>query len=124
MLRYDVVKVAASAVTTRVTVRQKGVAIGTPATREDDPQVDLLARQATGHQATRSATKVALDVAGRQWEAILYEDRWTDEQVPYVRRTWVSDVVPFHGTIQMELSGGDQLEAKLTLVAWGQGEKK
>ena len=44
-------------------------------------------------------------------------DRWTDEGVSYIRRTWVSSSVPVFGTIRMELTGGEKMEAKLELVS-------
>ena len=50
---------------------------------------------------------------------MLYEDRWTDEQIHYVRRTWVSRDAPVFGVIRMELHGDGVLEARLKLIAMG-----
>ena len=57
--------------------------------------------------------------AGRSWGAVLYEDRWTDEGVSYVRRTWVHPEVPVSGTLRLELYGDNVLEARLELAAFG-----
>jgi len=94
-------------------------ATGRPAKREDDPQEDPLARQAQRRQAVRSAKTDWCEAAGRQWQATLYEDRWTDEEIQYVRRTWVSPRVPYHGILRMELYGDGQLEARLMLIDYG-----
>ena len=54
-------------------------------------------------------------------DAICYEDRWVDEDIAYVRRTWVNPQVPVFGTIRMELYGDGVLEARLELVDAGKG---
>jgi hypothetical protein len=118
-LKYEVLKVSTLAVTARVTVRQAGRTWGEPAIREDDPTLDPLAREAQKRQAVRQAEAVTIQAAGRSWEATLYQDRWTDEDVRYVRRTWVSSEVPYLGTLRMELHGDDQLEARLVLRDYG-----
>jgi hypothetical protein len=100
-------------------LRESGRTVGEPATREDDPKADPLARQAERREAIRSARTEEVEAAGRQWQATLYEDRWTDEEIQYVRRTWVSPRAPYHGILRMELYGDGQLEAKLTLTDYG-----
>jgi len=118
-LKYEILEVTGISVSTRITVRQAGRTMGEPAKREDDPQEDPLARQAQRRQAVRSAKTDWCEAAGRQWQATLYEDRWTDEEIQYVRRTWVSPRVPYHGILRMELYGDGQLEARLMLIDYG-----
>lgn len=116
-LRYEVIEATKERVLIRtVLMDQKGKRVGMPATREETPDADLLARQARRHAATRRMSAVDLTLAGRSWLARLYEDRWTDEGVAYVRRTWVSPDAPVFGLLRMELRGDDRLEASLELV--------
>lgn len=119
-LRYEVTRVTAGFVTTRVTIRQNGRPIGQSASREDLRDFDPLARQARAHNVQRSITRAKLTLAGRSWDALLYEDRWTDEDIRYVRRTWVSKDAPVFGLLRMELQGDNQLEARLELISFGQ----
>jgi len=118
-LRYEIVKTGASTVTTRVIVHHHGKPLGQPALRQDPRQLDPLARAATAVGAARRQTRTTIEAAGRRWPVILNEDRWIDEQVRYLRRTWVSDQVPLFGTVRMELYGDDTLEAQFELVALG-----
>jgi len=118
-IRYDVDEVTATTVKTRITVRDHGTPLGLPAIREDPRDLDPVARQARSVEADRRRTSATIEAAGRQWRATLYEDRWTDEEIPYLRRTWVSPEVPVFGTIRMELYGNGTLEARLELVAAG-----
>jgi hypothetical protein len=117
-IRYDVLKITPTGVLTRVTTHQEGRTWGKPATREDDLQFDPLQVQAERGKATRTCQPAVVEIADAKWECILYEDRWTDEDIPYVRRTWVSAAAPFLGTVRMELHGADRLEARLTMMAW------
>ena len=118
-LRYEVQKVTSSQVTTQVTVHQAGRDWGTPAFREDPIQIDFLEQTAMRNKAERTRTSATIEAASRHWECWLYEDRWSDEEVSYIRRSWVSSQVPYSGLIRMELHGDDQLEARLELVAYG-----
>lgn len=118
-LRYEVTKVAPSGVATRVTVTENGRTWGDPAIREDEPRWDPIAAEARRHNALRTMARESLRVGGRTWDAILYEDRWLDEQVQYVRRTWVHPQVPCFGSVRMELRGDGELEALLELVDHG-----
>ncbi len=118
-LRYEITDVAIDTVKTRVVVIDRGVPIGEPATREDQRDFDPPARQAEIARATRQMTPVQIDAAERRWNALLYEDRWTDEEIAYVRKTWVSADAPVFGTIRMELYGDESLEARLELRRFG-----
>ncbi len=118
-LRYTVMGRSITAVSTRVTMRKNGRAWGEPAIREDALDVDCLAKQAKSHETVRTAAPATIDAAGQRWKTILYEDRWTDEEIPYLRRTWVSTEVPFEGVVRMELYGANELEARLSLRATG-----
>lgn len=119
-LRYEVTRVTSYEVLTRVTFRESGRTWGEPAIREDDPQVDLLAGEAERRQAHRRVAEETLDgAAGRSWQATLHEAHWSDDDLPYVRRTWVHPQVPYMGTLRMELHGDGRLEARLTLVDYG-----
>ena len=118
-IRYDVVEVKPTAVSTRITIRGGGSMWGEPATRDDEPGVDPLAREADRKSTARSCRREPIEAAGRRWSAILYEDRWTDEEIAYVRRTWVSPEVPYLGMIRMELTGDGQVEARLVLREFG-----
>ncbi len=119
---YRVVRVGAGTVHTRVTVFDHGKLLGQPATRQDAQEIDPVAREALKHEADRTGRRAKIDAADRTWDAICYEDQWTDEAVEYVRRTWVSAEVPVFGTIRMELWGNGELEAKLELIALGNGD--
>ncbi|MBI4582234.1 MAG: hypothetical protein HY718_21240 [Planctomycetes bacterium] len=118
-LRYEVLRISGLGVATQVTTRRGGRLLGQPAKRLDDPTVDLLAAEANRHGASRTAEPAVVEAAGRRGSGLLFEDRWTDEEVPYVRRTWVSREVPFLGVVRMELYGGGELEARLALVGQG-----
>ena len=118
-LRYEIVRVGAATVTTRVTVLQNGKPLGLPANREDMRNWDPLASVARGDKAVRSVSKDTIEVAGRQWDAMVYEDRWTEEKVSYTRRTWIHPESPVFGTLRMELFGDSVLEAKLELTGYG-----
>jgi hypothetical protein len=122
VLRYDVVERTASVVTTQVTVRQGGKPLGLPASRRDPADLDPPARQAEAVGADRTSTRAEIDVAGRTWAATLYEHRWTDEDVQYLRQTWVSPDVPVFGTVRMALYGDGELEARLELTGFGKSE--
>lgn len=115
-LRYEVEQVSVALVVTRVVVSDAGKPLGQPATREDLRESDLLARQAELSKATRTAERTRITVGGREREAVLYEDRWVDEEVAYVRRTWVDAGVPVFGIVLMELHGDGQLEARMELL--------
>ena len=116
ILEYRVTEVTTSDVTTRVVVLDQGKPLGQPATRVDGRDTDLLAAEAGRVKAQRRASSETIQATGRTWEATCYQDRWIDEGVSYVRRTWVSPAVPVFGIIRMELHGADRLEARLELV--------
>jgi len=119
-LRYDVARVGAGTVTLDVTIYdQSKKPLGLAATREEPRNLDLLDEQARAVKAVRSASRTTIEAAGRAWETVVYEDRWTDEGIHYKRRTWVSPEAPVFGTIRMELYGDDALEARLELTALG-----
>ena len=42
-----------------------------------------------------------------------------DEEIRYVRRTWVNTQVPYSGIIRMDLHGDGKIEARLVLVDSG-----
>jgi hypothetical protein len=75
-------------------------------------------------RAERQVSPARIGAAGRNWSALLYEDRWTDEEVQYVRRTWVSTEAPLFGILRMQLRGDGELEARLELKAFGKPEGK
>ena len=56
---------------------------------------------------------------GKIWDAWLYEDRWIDEGIHYVRRSWVSETAPVFGLLRMELHGDEALEAQMELTDFG-----
>ncbi len=122
-LRYEVVRVGAATVTTRVVVLENGKPLGLPSLREDMRNWDPLAASARSTKATRSATRAPIEAAGRSWDAWVYEDRWTEEGVSYVRRTWVHPDAPVLGTLRMELTGGSAVESSLELIAFGRPDQ-
>jgi len=117
-LRYEVREVSLSRVKTEVTVTQDGRPLGMPAVREDLRAADPLAWE-TPADGRRQTSRVTIHTAGRDWDAILYEDQWTDEGIRYVRRTWIGKDAPIFGIIRMELIGDKTLEAKMELVETG-----
>lgn len=123
-LLYEVLEVRAATVTLRVTVFDHGKPLGSPAQREDFKTTDPVAVAVAAVKARRAAEAVAVELAGRTWDATLYEDRWMDEGVSYVRRTWVSPEAPVFGILRMELYGDDQLEASLELMTGGRQERE
>lgn len=118
-LRYEVVRVGAAAVVTQVLVLQEGKPLGLPTEREDMRNWDPLESAARGVKATRSLSRGQLETAGYSWDCLIYEDRWTEEGVAYVRRTWVHPEAPVLGMLRMELLGDNTLEARLELKAFG-----
>lgn len=118
-LRYEIVRVGAAAVVTQVLVLQDGKPLGLPTEREDMRNWDPLESAARGVKATRSLSRGQLETAGYSWDCLIYEDRWTEEGVAYVRRTWVHPEAPVLGMLRMELLGDNVLEARLELKAFG-----
>lgn len=118
-IKYEVLKVAPSGIQTQITITQDGRTWGEPATREEDAHDDPVARQAERHNAVRTMKSDSIKAAGRDFKATLYEDRWTDEEVQYIRLTWVSNEVPCHGVIRMELTGDGTVEARMELAGYG-----
>ncbi len=120
-LRYDIIRAGTETVSTQVTIEAEGSLLGLAAVREDRRDADPLAGPGAKRSCVRFATPARIEAAGRTWEAILYEDRWTDEEVGYVRRTWVSQEAPVFGLLRMELDGDGEREAELVLAACGTG---
>ncbi len=122
-IRYEVLAAAPSAIRVRLTVTQDHKALGLPATREEDPGDDpfvLRGPQAGGQRTTR---RQALQAAGRTWEATCHEDRWTEEGVAYVERTWISNQAPVYGLLKMIKTGDGTVEASMELRAFGSAER-
>lgn len=116
ILEYEIVKVAVTRITTRVVVYAEGKPLGLPATRDDAPDHDPVARHARRAGARTSVRRETIECAGRTWDTLLYEDRWRDEDIDYVRRTWVCEDVPVFGIVRMDLLGNHELETQLTLI--------
>ena len=123
-LRYLITRTGGSGATVQVTVRERGQPLGQPALREEPPDFDPLIHQAGAKLAERRMTPAKIQAAGRVWDALLYEDRWIDEEIRYVRRTWVSREAPVYGMLRMELRGDEELEARLELKAFGRSGGK
>lgn len=122
-VHYEIVELGATGVMTRVEVFDHGKPVGLPAVRKDAPDLDPLARQAGRVRAERVRTRADIEAAGRKWDAFCYEDRWVEEGIRYLRRTWVSPEVPVFGTILMELHGDGVPEARLELTKAGVGSR-
>lgn len=118
-LRYEVVRAGAAYVDTRVEITDRGKPLGLPATRSDRRDFDPLADQAHHEGVQRTTRRATVRAAGRSWEATLYEDRWIDEDLEHVRRSWVCADAPVFGLIRMELTAGGELEAQLELTSFG-----
>jgi hypothetical protein len=120
-LHYRVKEAGMTRVKTEVRVTLDGRLLGMPAEREDLRTSDPLAWKPPA-DGRRQISRTTNRSAGRDWDAILYEDRWTDEGVSYVRRTWVSAAAPVFGIIRMELTGDGTIQARLELTEAGQAE--
>ncbi len=120
-LQYRITEVGMTRVKTEVRATLDGRLLGMPAEREDLRTADPLAWE-TPAEGRRQTSRTTIRAAGRDWDAVLYEDQWTDEEVKYVRRTWVSPTAPVFGIIRMELIGDDAVEARLELTEAGQAE--
>lgn len=118
-LRYRVLKATPSGVTIRVSVHQDGKPLGLSTTREEPTKHDPVQRPTGFRDVERRISRTSLRTAGRLWDARLYEDRWTDEEIRYSRRTWVSPEAPVFGILRMELRGDSRLEAQLELESFG-----
>jgi len=118
-LRYEVIEVTSEAIVTRVEVFQDGRPLGLPATRRDVCASDIIPPPTNKAPVDRRVTASRCRAARRDWSALCYEDRWMDEEIAYVRRTWVSDDAPVFGLVRMELHGDDALEARFELADWG-----
>lgn len=121
ILRYEIREVGLSRVKTEIAVTFKGRMLGMPAVREDLRETDPMTWKPPAG-ASRQTRRTTIDAAGREWNAILYEDQWIDEDIAYVRRTWVSSAAPVMGIVRMELTGDGQLEARLELIEAGEGK--
>lgn len=120
-VRYEILEVGSSRVKTLVSVSMDGRPLGMPANREDLRDTDPLKWERPAG-ARRQLSRTTITAAGRDWNAILYDDRWTDEGVAYIRKTWVSIDAPVFGIIRMELVGDNSVEARLELVEGGRKE--
>lgn len=118
-LRWEVVGVDGEEVRVEVRAFADGKPVGLPATRTEPIDFDPVGARGDPAAMTRRQGEQTIRVAGRAWEARLYEDRWVDEETRYVRRTWVSDAVPVFGMVRMTLTGDGEAEAELELRAWG-----
>lgn len=118
-IRYEITRAGTATVETQVIVHDHGKPLGLPAIREDPRDLDPVAPPAQAARADRRQTDAIIEAAGRKWNATLYEDHWIDEEIRYVRRTWVHPQVPVFGMIRMELYGDRVLEARLQLLAAG-----
>ena len=118
-LSYKITAVDSVTVRTQVMVRSQGRLMGQPTEREDPLDHDPVAEQADRVDANRTTSAETISAAGQRWPCTLYEDRWTDEAVNYVRRTWVSAAAPVFGIVRMQLLGDDKPEATLELIAAG-----
>lgn len=125
-IHYRIVGLDSLGATIETKVFQGGKPLGLPAQRMERRDADPLHREAGRVKATRRMSTATIDVAGRSWQALLYDDRWVDEEIAYTRRTWVSPEAPVLGILRMELEGDGQLEARLELIDWGvdTGSKK
>lgn len=115
VLSYEIRKVGLSRVETEVSATLDGRPLGMPAVREDLRTADPLAWE-TPAGGQRRTTRTRIRAAGRDWDAVLYEDQWTDEGIAYVRKTWVSAQAPVFGIVLMELTGDKMLEVRLELI--------
>jgi hypothetical protein len=118
-IHYRILEVGSKTVSTEVSVYERGKLLGLPAVREDARDANPLAGRNRAAGASRAARAAQVEAAGQSWDTIVYEDRWTDEEIHYVRRTWASEQVPVFGIIRMELRGDNRLEARLELAAFG-----
>jgi len=120
-LQYRITDVGMTRVKTEVRATLDERLLGMPAEREDLRTADPLAWE-TPADGRRQTSRTTIRAAGRDWDAVLYEDQWTDEGVKYVRRTWASPAAPIFGIIRMELTGDNAVEARLELTEAGQTE--
>ncbi|NLX14876.1 MAG: hypothetical protein GXY44_14670 [Phycisphaerales bacterium] len=118
-VHYRIVDVDTVGALVEIEVYQAGKPLGLPARRMEKRDIDPMQREAARAQADRNVTSTVINAASRSWNALLYEDRWVDEDILYVRRTWVSLEAPILGILRMELEGDGQLEARLELIDWG-----
>lgn len=118
-LRYEVVEVGAARVRTRVHLTKGGQPLGEPAIREDRPEYDPVLHRDAYHQPEITCESQKLDLAGRSWDARRCESRWVDEEIHYLRKTWLSAEAPVYGLLRMDLYGDERLEASLELSAFG-----
>lgn len=117
-VRYRIASVGDLTVKTEIAVFDAaGRPVGHAVTREDRRDLDPLRRQASRMPTGRTAMATTVEVGGRRYDATLYEERWSDEGVAYVRRSWVSPEVPVFGLLRMELVGDTTVEARLEYVA-------
>jgi len=121
-LRYDITAIEQDLVTTRLTTQQGTHFLGQPATRQDRRDWEPQLRRGAAAQGSRRTSRASVQAAGRTWNAILFEDQWSDEGVEYRRRTWVSAEAPVFGLVRMELTGDGMLEARLELTACGRAQ--
>lgn len=118
-LRYEVVEAEAARINTRVRITEAGHPVGEPANREDRPDYDPVTDRDAYHQPEITCEQENVILAGRSWDSWCCESRWIDEDVHYVRRTWVNQEIPVFGILRMELRGDGQLEASLELTGFG-----
>lgn len=118
-VRYEIIEIVGNVVTSEIRVTQGGKPLGLPTKRGDRVDNDPQAMAAERVDASQTVSDTTIDAAGRSWQATLYEDRWVDEEIPYLRRTWVSEEAPVFGLLRMELYGGDRLEARMGLAGYG-----
>lgn len=118
-VRYEVIALDVAAVQVLISVTQDGKPLGLPAIREENPAADPFVPKGPKAGGQRTTRRESVQVAGRAWQATCHEDRWTEEGVAYVEKTWISDQAPVYGLLKMIKTGDGTVEASMELRAFG-----
>lgn len=115
---YRIKAVRGREVEVQIEAYRDGSAMGIPTRRTEPRDRDPLAARGALTNAQRSCRPDTITLAGKKWDALCYEDRWSDEGIAYHRRTWVSAEVPVYGIILIEKTGNGIPESRIELMAW------
>jgi hypothetical protein len=117
--RIEVVARDPARVTVEVRMTMGDRPLGLPARRYERPDIDHVRRHAEGVGAAVTTDTASVEVAGRMWRCRLIEQRWTAEDVSYVRKTWRCPEVPVYGIVRLVQTANTELQTRMELVAYG-----
>ena len=114
-----IVRVDDRVVGVEVRMWRQGLSIGQPAVRGERRDEDPFVTHAKRTRSAVAVTEADVEAAGATWPCRVITETWTDEDVAYVRRSWVCERAPDYGLVRMEQTADGEPVASLELIDWG-----